>query len=336
MQRTTPMTRLPLMRHAALAVATLASALAMGTVCAQAKYPARPITLVTPWAVGGANDVLCRITARFMTAEFGVPVNVVNRPGGNLVPGVLSVLKAAPDGYTLLSESPGSGAGMATMKDLPFKWDDRSFGPMFTSSPLAFVVKGDTPWKSLKDVADTVKKNPGGFTWGFLGGTANTDISTIQFLDHAGVEVARTRPVPMAGSGPAVTAIAGGHILFANVGISAAVPLLKAGNLKVMAVTSEQRMAAYPDVPTTREAGFPEVNITTYSAISGPKGLSKEVIDTLDRFAKKLSTNPEYQKELATLANQAFYLSSEDTVKRVRQQADQYRAALAKVENLPK
>ena len=96
------------------------------------------------------------------------------------------------------------------------------------------------------------------------------------------------------------------------------------------------QLGMQPDVPTTREAGFPEVNITTYSAISAPRGTPKEVMDTLDRFARKLSQNAEYQKELAVLANQAFYLSSDDTQKRVRQQAEQYKAALAKVENLPK
>ncbi len=311
--------------------------LSAGAASAQQRaYPTKAITIITPWAVGGANDVLVRISARYIAAELGVPVNIVNRPGGNLVPGVLAVLNSAPDGYTLLSESPGSGAGQAIQKDLPYKWDDRTFGPMLTSSPLVFVVNGKSPWKTLKDVGEAVKKNPTSFTWGFLGGTANTDISTIQFLDAMGVDIAKTRPVPMAGSGPAVVAIAGNHIQFANVGISAAVPLLSSGNLRIIAATSDQRVPSMPEVQTTREAGFPNVNITTYSGLSGPKGMSKEVVDTLDRVAKKISTNPAYNKELEKFANNADFVPSAETQVRVQKQAEAYRAALAKIEHLPK
>lgn len=316
-----------------LALAVSLSA-ASPTLLAQPKYPTKAVTVVTPWAVGGANDVLIRITSRYLAAEWGVPVNIVNRPGGNLVPGVLSVLKSAPDGYTLLSESPGSGAGHAIRKDLPYKWDERTFGPMFTSSPLAFVVKSDSPWKTLRDAVEGARRAPGSFTWGFLGGTANTDISVVQLLDGAGIDLSKTRPVPMAGSGPAVVAIAGGHIAFSNVGISAAVSLLKAGNLRVLAITSSGRMEAYPSVPTTAEAGFPDVNITTYSGISGPPGMPTHVVAALDQAAKKVTSNPAYIKELALLANQATYISSDDTRKQVLKQAEVYRAALAKMDSV--
>jgi len=108
----------------------------------QAPYPSKAIQLVVSFAAGGGTDVVMRIVAKFMSAELGVPVNVVNKPGGNQIPSVLSVLNSPPDGYTLLTEQPPTSSIQTLLKDLPYKIEDRSFGPMLVVDPLVYVVNG--------------------------------------------------------------------------------------------------------------------------------------------------------------------------------------------------
>jgi tripartite-type tricarboxylate transporter receptor subunit TctC len=267
--------------------------------------------LVVSFAAGGGTDVVMRIVAKFMSAELGVPVNVVNKPGGNQIPSVLSVLNSPPDGYTLLTEQPPTSSIQTLLKDLPYKIEDRSFGPMLVVDPLVYVVNGKSPWNSLKDVAEAATKNPASITWTRLGGISLTDFSILQFFHVAGIDIAKTKPVNFDGSGPGITAVAGGHVAFGNTGPGASLPLRSSGDLKVLAVTGDKRVSVLPDVPTTAEAGFPGADIMAWYGLSGPKGLSANVIERLDGLAKKLSESAEFRAELAKIAVEPKYLKSD-------------------------
>lgn len=181
-----------------------------GCAPAQPKYPTKAIELVVAFAPGGGSDAVARIQAKYLAAELGVPVNVTNKAGGNQVPAVVAVTGAPADGYMLLQELNTTSSLQTMVPDLPYKLQDRTYGPMMVDGPMVIAVNGKSPWNSLQDVVDAAKKDPGSFTWGRLGGTATADLTLMRLLVTGGVDLAKTKPVSFAGTGPAVTAVAAG------------------------------------------------------------------------------------------------------------------------------
>jgi tripartite-type tricarboxylate transporter receptor subunit TctC len=298
---------------------------------AQAKYPTRAIELVVAFAPGGGADAVARIMAKHLSTQLGVPVNIVNKAGGNQIPAVLSVLNARPDGYTLLEELNTTSSLQSTVSDLPYKIEDRSFGPMMVEGPMVLAVNGKSPWNSLKDLLDAAKKDPSSFTWGRLGGTATADLTIMKLLVAGGVDLAKTKPVAFTGAGPSVTAVAGGHIKLASDGAASVIPLKASGDVKALAVTGTKRLASMPEVPTTMEAGFPSVDVITWFGISGPKDLPKNVMDALAAAAEKVVEDPTYAKELGAVGRYPRFLSPVQMREFVRKEAEDYKGFYASI-----
>lgn len=294
-----------------------------------AGYPQKAIQLVISFAPGGGSDVVARVVAKYLATELGVPVNVINKAGGNQIPAILSVLNAPPDGYTLLQEQQANSAIKATLKDLPFRLEDRTYGPMLVGGPNAFVVNGKSPWNSLRDMIEAARKSPETFTWVRTGGSSFTDMVTLQLFDIAGIDARKTKPVDFQGVGPGNTAVAGGHVMLGGGGAGSVVSLVKSGDLKALAVTGDRRVSALPDAPSAKEAGFPESNLTNWFGISGPKGLPKEVLDRLDAAAQKVAKNPEFAKDLEKIASHPFYMPPAQVREYVLKEAEVYRKLVA-------
>lgn len=298
---------------------------------AQAAYPTKAINLTVAFAAGGGTDLAARVMAKHLTSQLGVPVNIVNKPGGNQIPAVMAVLSARPDGYTLNVDGVPTTTMHAIIEDLPYKFGERTFIAKMVIGPLAYVVNGKSPWNSLKDVAEAAKKDPGSFTWGRLGGYSNTDFSQLQFLTVAGVDISKTKAVPFTGSGPAITAVAGGHVKFGNTGAAAVLPLLASGDLKVLAITSDKRVSSLPDVPTTKEAGFPELNLQSWFGLGGSKDLPKDVVAKLQSVAKNVTENQAYVQDLQGLGLESAYLSGDELRQQVMKDAETYKALAGKI-----
>ncbi len=281
----------------------------------QATYPSKAIELVVPWAAGGGTDVIARVAAKHLSKELGVPVNVSNKTGGNGIPGVLAVLEAPADGYTMLFDAQGSSSiQAATLKDLPYKIEDRTFGPSLVSGPNTLAVNGKSPWNSLKDVAEAAKKNPESFTWVLGGGgVAIMDFTIMQFLQASGADISKTKSVEFSGMGPGLTAVAGGHVMLGGSSPGAVLPLSQSGDLKVLAVTGDKRVAVLPNVPSASEAGFPNIDLTTRFSISGPKDLPKEILDKWDAAAKKITQDAAFKEEMEKTGSYPLYASPKDT-----------------------
>lgn len=303
---------------------------------ARPSYPSRAIEFVVPFAPGGSSDVAGRIIAKYLSAELGVPVNVTNKGGGNQVPAAMYVLAASANGYVLLEEGSSVSSAHAVVKDLPYKWDDRAFGPMMVTAPHAFVVSGKSPWKSLGEVVEAAKKDPGSFTWTYLGGGTTTDFVITQALAARGVDVMKTKAVAFDGGGPGMVAVAGGHVLFTAVGASATLPLRASGDLRVLAVTGDSRASSLPDVPTVKEAGFPEITMKSWWGISGPKALPKEIIDRLDQAAKKIVADPAYIKDHNAVSNQPRYMPAAEVKEYVMKEAQQLKEIVNKLQLIKK
>lgn len=301
------------------------------TFAVELKYPTRAIEYVVPFPAGGGTDVAARVIAKALSKELGVPVNVTNKPGGNQIPGVLSVMSSPPHGYVLLADGSGSSSLQTLIKDLPYKVTDRTFITRMMISPHAYIVNGKSPWNSLGDVLEAVRKDPGSFTWTWHGGNTTTDFSLLQFFDVAGVDIAKTKRVPFQGTGPSSQAVAGGHVLFGSGGASAMFSLFRSGNIKILAVTGDKRLPKLPEIPSCNEIGFSSLDVMFWVGISGPKGLPKSVVDSLVAAGKKIVEDAQVIKELEAVGAYPSFMGPEELSKQVFREAELFRTLALKV-----
>lgn len=304
---------------------------AMAAYSADLRYPTKAIEYVVPFPAGGGTDVAARVIAKALSKELDVPVNVTNKPGGNQIPGVLSVLSSPPNGYTLLADGSASSSLHTLIKDLPYKMEDRAFVTRIMISPQAYIVSGKSPWNSMQEVIDAAKRDPGSFTWTWLGGNSTTDFSLLQFFDVTAIDILKTKRVPFQGSGPGVQAVAGGHVLFGGGGASAMFSLYRSGNIKILAVTGSKRLSMLPDVPCTKEIGLASLDVMFWVGISGPKGLPKPIVDKLAGVGKKIAEDPQVVKKLEAVGAYPSYMGPEELSKQVFKEAEVFKALAAKM-----
>ena len=274
-------------------------------------YPgSRAIEVTVPWSAGGSTDMVCRVAANLLSAKIGVPVNVVNEPGGQGIPGTVSALLSAPDGYSLLGDADGSNAiPEAWGEDVPFKAAERTYICRIASFPWVFAVASDTGWKSMDDIAEAIKNNPTAVKFGWLGGTAGADCAPAQFiaaLRAKGIDTSKVNMVTFAGGADLAVAIAGGHVDFGCASTTSVASTYEAGKLGVVGITSAERFPAYPNVPTTKEQGWDTVNFMGHVGFAGATGIPDEVVKILaDAMGEVMSTDEAAQKfsEISAIAD---------------------------------
>ena len=285
---------------------------------AQTKYPTKPVELIVPFVAGASTDSGARVIAQVLEARWGVPVKVVNKPGGNTVPAVTEVMAARPDGTTMLVDNIASSAMLDTVvKNLPFKVTDRTFVAVTAYTPMMFIVHPDSPFKTLREVADALKKETETFTWTSLGGVGAQDMVFRQFAVSAGVDVAKTRAVALKGGAEAVTMTAGGHVKLGTGTWSAIAAPLSAGKLRVLAVAGPERWPRLPDALTTKEAGFPDVEVLFWIGISGPPGLPADIVATWDAALKEMLADKAVQDKMLNAGLVTSYMDAKAMVARV-------------------
>ncbi len=266
---------------------------------AQEKYPSRAITLIGGLAAGGSTDTVGRLLGNHLSKKWGVPINMVNKPGGNTIPAQLEVYKSPADGYTLFTESQVTSA-LAMAGNLPFNVADRSYVLLAVRSPSFIVVPSNSPYKTLDDLIADARKNPGDLTWGSLGGYGGTDIVTRQIFKVIGVDVNKT--VPVMGKGGRDTAImtAGGHIKFSTGSIPSCASLMDGGSLRALAVRTgtKDRLPGYPKIPTVVELGWPGMNLIFWIGIAGPPKLPSYVSDKWNEALREIEKDPEYLRQV--------------------------------------
>ena len=275
------------MRRLALAAATL---LASGTVHAQS-YPSKPIRAIVPFAAGSATDQIGRAFAEKMSQELGQQVIIENKPGVNGMLGADAVAKAAPDGYTVLFGTNSTNAALKfLMKKLPYD-QDTAFAPVayIGSVPLMVTVNNDVPAKTLKEFVDLAKSKPGQVTFAYA--STSQQVSSEMLASMTGI---RMNPVPYKSGPTAMTDLIGGQVMMFTADFGVTVPQYKAGKIRGLAVTSRQRAAAVPDLPTVNEAlGLKDYELTAYFAIFAPAGTPADVVARLNRAANAAANSKE-------------------------------------------
>ena len=305
--------------------------------CQAAEYPSKPITLLVGYAPGGGTDLAARLISGYFSKKWGQQLLVVNKPGGNLVPCVLELYKAKPDGYTLMVDTNGaSSIQTAIMRNLPFKLEDRIFLTNFLINPTFYFCGANKPWKTLKEAADYAKKDPGNFKWAALDISSTTTLSLIQFLDAIGVDILKTKKMDFKGGPEVMVAGANGEVDFANYGIGPALPLIESGKIRPLALISPQRIKRLPNLPTVKEEGFPGLTAAQWCGISGPPKLPKEIAAKWDQEMKKAAADPEFTASIEKLGMLVHYLPSEAYKKMVWEEMKLFTELAEKIGVRPK
>jgi len=272
---------------------------ASGVAGAQASYPEKPTRFVVPYPPGGIADTFSRALARGLDQKLGQPVIVENKPGASQVIGAEQVARAPADGYTVLLASMTSMAtNLGTFKKL--KYDPvKDFAPvsrLFTT-PLFLAVKADLPVKTVKDLVELAKAKPNEMSYASFGPGSSPHLAGALLSQAAGLEVIH---VPYKGSVPALTDVMGGLVTFIFDGGSTAIPQVKAGKLRALAVTGKERAAALPDVPSMAEQGFPSVDISVWWGLVAPAGTPAPVVERLNAAVNEVLRDPEFVNGLVT------------------------------------
>lgn len=290
-------------------------------VAAQDKFPSRAIEIIVPFAAGGSTDLGMRVIAPALEAKWGVPVRVINKPGGNTVPAVSEVMGAKPDGYTMLADGPPQSSMLDTVvKTLPFAVSDRTFVAISAYTPMKYVVPADSPFKTLQDAAEAAKKDPSSFTWTSLGGAGAQDMANRQFFKAIGVDVTKTRPLQLKGGSEAITMTAGGHVKMGVGSFSSIAAPLAANKLRVIAVASPERWPNLPNTPTAKEAGFPSIEVLYWIGFSGPPKLPAEIVAAYDKAVREIVADPKVAEGLLRVGLQPLYADAKGMVERINRE----------------
>jgi len=259
-------------------------------------YPARPIRMIVPQSAGGSTDLAARLVAQRMGDQLGQTVIVDNRPGAGSLNGTEIVAKAAPDGHTLLTVAASFAINPALHKKLPFD-PIRDFAPvtMLCSLPHILVVHPSVPVKSVKELIALARSKPGELNFGSSGIATSTHLAAELFMHMTGTRMVN---VPYKGGAPGMIALLGGQVQLYFATISTALPHIKSGKIRALAVTSAKRSVAAPEFPTIAEAGVAGYQHASWVGTFAPAKTPRAVVARLNAEAVKTVQAPEVRTAL--------------------------------------
>ena len=291
------------MKRRSLMLASAGSALLPGLVHAQDKYPSKVVTWICPYAAGGNADNRSRQVARLMGKELGQTIIVDNKAGGGGNIGTEAIARTKPDGYTI---GMGNFAPLAVNHAL-FK--KMSFDPLadlipimlIERGPLVLMVRTDAPYKTVKDLVAAAKAAPGKLSYasGGIGGTHH--LSGALFENAAGIDMIH---VPYKSGAAGATDLMGGQVESMFEQMYAAMPSIKGGRLRPLAITSKKRSPLFPDILTMAEAGFPAVEVLNWQGLIGPKGLPPDIIALLNKAGNAALQDKELRELMLSQGNE--------------------------------
>jgi len=270
---------------------------AAGALQAQSSFPSRPIKLVVGFAPAGAADFVARTLGEPLSRALGQPIVIDNRPGAGSSIAAEYVAKSAPDGYTLLIASPSSILVNPLLMKLGYD-AKRDLMPVtkVTSSPLVVAVNPSVGATTLRELIEAAKRQPGKLNFASSGNGAAPHLAAVLFMKLAGVEIVH---VPYKGGGPAVQSVLAGDTQLSFATPPSVLPLVQAGRLRALAVTSRNRTPLVPGVPGMEEAGLPDYEISFWYGFFLPAGTPREIVQKLHQETSKALALPEVGKGLA-------------------------------------
>jgi tripartite-type tricarboxylate transporter receptor subunit TctC len=298
-------------------VVAFAGLLTVGTgTCLAEPYPDKPVKVIVGFAPGGPTDVIARIVADKLSASLGKQFYVVNQPGAGSNTATGMVANAPADGYTLLVVSTGFVVNPSLFAKVPYD-PVKDFAPItiVAVSPNVVTVHPSVPAKSVKELIEVIKANPGKYSFAAPGVGSTPHLSGEIFRISFGLDLPT---VQFTGAAPAIQSTVGGHTPVAFSAVPPAAPQIKEGLLRALAVTAEKRSPALPDVPTMQEAGIPGHEAYTLTGILAPAATPKEIVSLLHREIVKLVALPDVQKRLDDLGFEVVANSPDEFAARIK------------------
>jgi tripartite-type tricarboxylate transporter receptor subunit TctC len=269
--------------------------LAAGIAGAQS-YPAKSVRLIVPFAAGGSTDIIGRTVAQKLNELWGQTVVVDNRPGGSTVIGTDIVAKSPPDGHTLLVTPAPFTIVPSLAARLPYD-PAKDFEPitLINTTPLVLVVNPGVPAKSVKELIALARARPGALNFGSSGSGGSNHLAGELFNAMAGVKMVH---IPYKGNAPALTDLIGGHVDLVYNGLTSALPFIKSGKLRALAVTSLNRAGALPDLPTLDETGLKGFQAVAWNGLTAPARTPRNVVTKINADVAKIVRSPELVERL--------------------------------------
>ena len=292
-------------------------------------YPTRPVEFVIPFAPGGPTDTAIRLIQPTLSANLGAPVVLVNKAGGGGAIGMDAVAKAKPDGYTLAATVRSTLTILpATQSDVTYKISDFAAIGTYALDSQIVVVKSGAPWKTLDELIDHAKKNPGKLTYGSAGQGTNS-FFTMELLKLAyGLDIAH---VPFAGSGPVKNAILGGHVQVGAAALSPILSVIRSGDVTPLVTSASRRHPVVPTVPTLTEKGHPEISLSTWAELWAPAKTPRPVVDRLAQALEKTMKDPAVVSAIDKAGLQVEYHDPAATLKLVERENEVVKTAARKL-----
>lgn len=290
---------------------------ALGPVAALAAYPEKPITLVVPFPAGSGTDAVGRIFAEDISKQLGQPVIVENRPGANATIAANYVAKAAPDGYTLFVTTNTSHSAAPWLMDNVSYDPVKDFTPIARGGNLPFLLLSNPsrPYKTVKELIDHAKANPGMVTYATGNSTGIVAGGTLAV--KTGIDLLA---IPYKGTPQALTDLVGGQVDFMFTDFTSGMPFVNSGRLHAMAVSTAKRSELVPNLPSMEEAGVPDFDINSWNGYFGPAGMDPEIVKVLNAAINKTVNDPQIKEKLAQLGFDAFSGTPEDFAQFVKEQ----------------
>ncbi|MEI2417419.1 tripartite tricarboxylate transporter substrate binding protein [Orrella sp. JC864] len=280
------------------------AALVLAAPAAAQEYPVKPLRLVIPFPPGGGTDFLGRVVAKGLGESTGWNVVPENRAGAGGTVGLGSVMRAAPDGYEIaLGQIDNMVIAPEVYKEIAYD-ATRDFAPIgiVAETPLVIVTRADSRFKTLKDVVDEAKRQPGALNYASPGAGTITHLAGELFQQVAGIKLEH---VPYRGSGPAMADLLGGQVPLMVTSIPSANPQIQAGKVRPLAVTSPERSPAMPDVPTVAESGYKDFDVRVWYGLVAPAKTPQAVQERLNTELNRILGQKEIQDAIAAQGAQA-------------------------------
>jgi tripartite-type tricarboxylate transporter receptor subunit TctC len=262
-------------------------------------YPGKPIRVIVPYPPGGSTDIIARIVGQKLTETWGIQVIIDNRPGASGMIGTDIVAKSLSDGYSLVTVASSHVLHPSLYRQVPFNTiNDFTQVIMLVRSPNLICVHPSLPVRSIRELVALARTRPGTLVYGIGGLGSSNHLGGEMFKSLAKIDIT---PIPYKGSGPALIDAIGGQIPMLIQTTTSAGPSVKAGKLRALAVTSKARYAAFADVPTLDESGFPGFDSSEWWGLLGPAGIAKDVVAKLNAEIDRIMNRSEVQTRFAEI-----------------------------------
>jgi tripartite-type tricarboxylate transporter receptor subunit TctC len=295
--------------------------------CAAAEFPNRPIQLIVPYAAGGVTDQVARLLSQGLERHLGQPVLVVNRPGASTIIGTQSVARSAPDGHTIILVSLPHVSNVTLFKELPYAQSDFTPITPVANSVNVLVVNAALPINSLAELIAYIKARPGEINYATFGIGSSAHLAALLLESKIGEKLT---PVHYRGGAPAMIAVMTGEVQMAFGGPLSIAGGVGAGRLRPIAVTSERRLTAFPNVPTLRESGVDYVKGTWFGLLA-PAGTPEPIIRQLYEAARHTMEQPDVRKAVLDSGAEVFVTSPEEFARFIAEETKLWSRVLAGV-----